>query len=319
MLLGILTGGSAAQEPAEPILEILRNASASELTTYALQVQVEQTVSSVFPEQGTYTKVCTISRRADGVALACETVHFPTPVYCPVGTGDYKPSDYDSDGNLVIWMNVKDLALWIKGRTDRNERYYEIKSFVVDPQGAVVVAGHSRILYRYPSTEPWSPPMEMRQIWWALGQDVAPAFQSVVSDTSTADGRRRLRVREARDRGPLKAWDVIIDPSAGHLIRSASFQFDDSESPPIREIETKGLRRFAGLALPEQGFVRINFGASGGGLVKTVVLKKFSHDPDETLFHQVRRKLDSAEAEGELTVFDYRDNPSSPTVTRKGP
>lgn len=31
---------------------------------------------------------------------------------------------------------------------------------------------------------------------------------------------------------------------------------------------------------------------------------------------RVRTNLDSAASNGELTVYDYRDNPSSPTVTK---
>lgn len=304
VFLAAVSGALVAGEPTEPILDILRNASVTGLAAYTVEVHVEQDVCLTFPEQGTYTKHCTITRGAEGMALACETDYLPAPVYRPVGVGEYKPLDYDREGNLVIWMRERELALWTD---DRNERFCMNKSFFVNPRGDIVLTGHARALNLYPCTEAWVPPAEMRQIWWALGQDVASAFQHVVGDTSPPDGLRLLSIRGLDDRGPREGtWDVAIDPAAGFLIRSASIKLDDVQSPPSREIKTIGLRRFGELALPEKGSLRINFGTSGRSLVKRVVLKDFSPVTDEEVFDRVRREMDRAALERDLTVYDYR-------------
>ncbi len=317
ILLGLPLRGAPPQEIAEPILETLRRTNSVERSTFTLQVSMEKNVGWLHQDQGTYAQSCTISRSEDGMAIACQTDHFPDPAYRPLGTSNYLAREYDLNGNLVIWMPRMHVSLWTK---ERNETYQEQKSFFVDPDGAVVMTGLMRVLNRYKPTDrmAWSL-SEMRQIWWALGQELESDFQRVVDETFGADGERRLHLRGTRDGGSLVGeWNVVLDPSTVHLIRSASFRLDMLEASPGIEIKTKGLRRFADKALPEEGIVRFNLGTSGGQLEKRVVLHDFSYQPDKKVFDHVRKMLDAA-SDDELTVYDYRDNPSKPIVTRETP
>ncbi len=316
VFLGLCGSGSLAQESAPANLGAAREADAAEVSTFALYVTVEREVSWVFPEQGRYTEGCTLTRSRERGAIICQTDYLPTPKYRAVGTGNYSPRDYDPSGNLYICMPTMHLALWTE---DRNETYQEHTSFSVDPEGKALATGVIRALNRYAPDDrhAWSRG-EMRKTWWALGQGIASGFQQLNEETIEADGRRRLHVRGTSNHGPLEGeWDVVIEPSTGHLIRSASFQLDVLEATPGLEIETRGLRWFGGLALPEEGVVRSKLGASGVWLEKRVALKSFSHQANEQAFARVREILDNAATADELTVYDYRENRTRPTVTHE--
>jgi len=161
---------------------------------------------------------------------------------------------------------------------------------------------------------------ELRQTWWAMGQGMASGFQRVISEESDADGRRRMRVHGTSNHGSLEGeWDLTIDPSAGNLIRSGSFQLDVLETVPGLRVETSGLRRFGTLTLPDEGFVRKSSGVSGEPLTRRVVLLTFSSRADEEVFEKVRKLLDNAESSGDLTTYDYRENRTRPTITHETP
>jgi hypothetical protein len=316
IILTVLASSSSGEEDSVQILDILRAADAEELPTFTLRVRLEE-MASPFPDQGTSVKTCTISRRAaDEVAVACATERLPKPVYQPLGTANYNRYDYDFDGNLVIWMHVEEFALWSK---ERNERYFEVQSFFVSPQGVVVMSGEGRALDRYPVTDAWTPPIRMQMVWWALGQGIAPDLHRLEDECSDEDGRKWLRVRGTRKRGSLEGeWNIVVEPSAGNLIRLGTFQYDIPNYTRF-EVRTTGLRWFGTLALPEEGLLRLRFGQTCSDLPKKVVLEEFSFEADEELFEQVRKTLDNAASRGELTVYDYRDNPSRPIVAHERP
>jgi hypothetical protein len=296
---------------------MLRKLDAAELSAFTLLVKVEQEVSWVHQDQGRYTSTCTISRRADGVAIACRTDALPDPMYRPPGVGGRPARDYDADGNLVVFMPRMNVAFC---DADRNQRYFEWRSVSVGPEGEIATTGVTRILHRYPLTAVWSPPNEMRQIWWALGQGIASGLEGTLTNLSDPDGQLRLRARGTSNHGTLEGdWEVVLDHATGRVIRSASFQLDVLEISPSLQIETEGLRWFDSLPLPEEGVVRTRLGSSGQWLEKRVALLDFSHRADEELFQQVRRTLDDAGAGGELAVYDYRDNPATPTVAHERP
>jgi len=315
VFLGLSGSISTAADNSLEVLNAVRRANAAALSSFTLSVTVEREVSWVFPDQGRYTEECTLTRNGENAAIACHTTHLPNPVYREAGTANYALRNYDSEEQLYIAMPAMHVALWTD---ERNETYQEHKSFSIDREGVVMLRGQVRALNRYHADDQnaWSRG-ELRKTWWALGQGLASGFQAVEGQTSDAGGPRRLHVRGTSNHGPLEGqWNVSLDPSVEQLIRSASFQLDTLETAPGLEIETKGLRWFGGVALPEEGIVRTKLGASGAWLEKKVLLRYFSHGPDEHVFGRVRETLDNAIAAGELTVYDYRENRTRPTITR---
>lgn len=311
--LGMITLSSNAQQSASRVLDRVEVSDVAVLQRFTLTVRLEQTVSSDYPEQGTLGKKCTVTKTTTGIAVVCEVDRLPTLVYRPLGTGKYSPREYDANGNLYINIPSSHVALC---DAERNDRYFEYESFSVDPAGRATSTGRFRTLHRYPLADAWIPPSEMKHIWWALGQDLQPSFRRVERAVSLADGTAKLRIRGVLDRGHLEGnWDVATDPASEHLVRSAVFQIEALSYPSL-EVQTRGLRRFGTLALPEEGFVRFTFGGVDEQLHKGVFLQDFSEHANNRLFESALDTLNRSEIGIGLTIYDYRTNPSQPVVTR---
>jgi len=316
ILVGVISHSAKGAEPIAPAWDRLQTAKIGEGSTYTLRIQMEKPVWSDWPEQGTYSKACTITQRLAEMAIACQTDRLPNLVYVPKDTGNYTARDYGFGENLHVSVSQKQVSLRTK---ERNDTYEESDVFAIDPRGTASKTGAVRKINHYQPADDlgsWGP-SETKQIWWALGQNFEASLRDLTSETVQEDERRRLRIRGCIDSGLREGeWDVLVDPSAAYLIRSASFQFDTSTHPTL-EIQTRGLRRFGELALPEEGVIRFPSPDRAQPLEKKVKLLDFSSQPDERLFDKVRQTLDNAAAAGELTIYDYRENPSRPTVTRR--
>ena len=128
----------------------------------------------------------------------------------------------------------------------------------------------------------------------------------------------RVRIRGRFIGFPGGVWQMAVEKPPTRLVREATF-IRDLDLRPLEEITTKGARQFGDVTLAEEGLLRLPRNDDGRAIETRVVLQDFKARFDEQLFADVKRTLDNAASGGELTVRDYRDNPSRPTVTLESP
>jgi len=88
-----------------------------------------------------------------------------------------------------------------------------------------------------------------------VGRGYARHIESISSVESLADGRLSVKAEGKPFYARATQWELIVEPAAAYLVRSATYYVDDSDrtiKKPRYVITTSGLRWFGSLAVPEK-------------------------------------------------------------------
>jgi RNA polymerase sigma factor (sigma-70 family) len=90
---------------------------------------------------------------------------------------------------------------------------------------------------------------------WLVGRGYARHLESISSIEPLAGGRLAVNAKGKVFYSRATKWELVVEPAAGYLVRSATYYVDDSDrtlTKPRYVITTSGLLRFGSLALPEK-------------------------------------------------------------------
>ncbi len=298
-------------DPPPVTLESLRQSDPTNLPAYTLRVRLEERAGGL-PGQGRGWYACVLTRGAPGFAASCKAEQLPKAVYYPTDPpSGYRPIgytslDYDSEGNLCVWMRAK----WVTLSTATiNESYDEGRTFFVSPQDVVVKTGVSRRLDRYAPDDlsGWAL-SKLRRVWWALGQGLSGNFERILR-RSDDGGLLRISVHSKRGRG-AGVWHTAYQMQPSPIIREASWIWDARSDVSVH-VTTKGARQFGAMTLAEEGVVRFPF-PQENPIETRVILKDFEPRFHEGLFKQVQETLEKVRADESVKVLDYPWGPPTP-------
>ena len=88
-----------------------------------------------------------------------------------------------------------------------------------------------------------------------VGRGYAKHIESITSVEALANGRLSVKAKGKPFYARATKWELVVEPAAAYLVRSATYYVDDSErtiEKPRYVITTSGLHWFGSLALPEK-------------------------------------------------------------------
>jgi hypothetical protein len=88
-----------------------------------------------------------------------------------------------------------------------------------------------------------------------VGRGYAKHLESISSVEALADGRLSVKAEGKPFYTRATKWDLVIEPAAAYLVRSATYYVDDSDrtiAKPRYVITTSGVKWFGSLAAPER-------------------------------------------------------------------
>lgn len=288
----------------QPALTQVRRA---DLDVFTLEVEVERPIFVLRQGQGDTTLVMRITVDKDVTAVVWKASKLPPPKYYPIGTNGYEGVDYDTDGNLILWMGSEGATI-----RDQNlhEVYLENTCFRVAPDGAIVSQISGTMFDRYsPSYSNTSGMSMLRAILWALGRPPAEDLGALEMDDANPDGTRDLRVTGQNSTySGLGVWNLVVDPANGHLVRKASFGGRGQE-PRLKWL-SDGTRWFGDIALAQRGEA-IHGPPLSYHMAVRLILFKPELDPD--VIAKAQEVISRAQTR-RVQVYDYRDDPDNPVV-----
>ena len=235
--------------------ELLNLLSKKDLTFntpgYKTSFQMAKQANLFDPNQGMVFMDCEVTWITDGTfAMKIKYYYEHPPVFVQLGSGDYRPPDYDEEGNLIVWRS---LEKYIVFAPDRNETIEKIKSFFVDPNGKLVNKGGTQtILHRYPPGDRGYT-FEFNQFQLATGRGISRRLGAVMSVKSLSSDLIKATAKGSYGSGiPLGTWELTLDPNSDYLVRRATFTPVGADRPTVA-VTSSGIMMKDGLKIAKYG------------------------------------------------------------------
>ncbi|MEK6675640.1 MAG: hypothetical protein AABZ47_08305 [Planctomycetota bacterium] len=289
----------------------LRDSDFAMQPTFTLIVWSEQPANSAFPEQGYTKSKCRMTRQGSQTALACVAIEFPTPIYSP----SHQDFDYDDEQNLIVHMLADHYALW--DDTINNE-CWDVQSFRVSPAGKVLHSSRGSVTHNLYRPNPSGNSLgatKVRRACWGLGHGLTTRLGEIQSEVTLSNGLHEIRVREPSTTSVADDWLMTMSCEGQCVVRTA-LAFRAPIEHPFTEITTEGARKIGEFILATRGRIR-DFNGPRHFMEHRIELVDFFPTFNQQFLDEVRLKLKKTESEEpNVRVLDFRDNPSSPTITR---
>jgi len=170
------------------------------------------------------------------------------PIFAPVGSRNYRPFDYDHDGNLIVWRSLEKHIL---SDANCNDTLEKLRVFFIDPNGQVVKTGDNTLLHRWPSGDPDNI-YQFRQFQLAMGRGFSRHLGIVTSLKSLSSGGIKVKSEGSYGQGLNGSWELILDPNSDYLVREALFTMDTAPKPTIIVTST-GVMMKDGIKIAKHG------------------------------------------------------------------
>ncbi len=144
-----------------------------------------------------------------------------------------------------------------------------------------------------------------------VGRGYTKHIQSISSVEALADGRLAVKAEGKPFSTRATKWELVVEPAAGYLVRSATYFVDDSDrtiTKPRYVITTAGLQWFGSLALPEKFEQRDPFQVKEQPFHKSGTVTSSSLKGDEPFFNETVAMF-HAPFPVSTEVADNRSNP----------
>lgn len=179
------------------------------------------------PNQTKVLKDCAATWTAEGAfAMKSTTYYEQPPVYRPLGSAGYKPSDYHN-GNLIVWRSLEEHILSVH---DRNDMLQKLTNYLIDPNDQIVETGDNVLLYRFPIDKPYSM-YQFNQLEIAMGRGFSKHIGTVKSAKSLSSGLLKVTSQGSHGPGLKGTWELTIDPKSDYLVREALFTCYGMDKP----------------------------------------------------------------------------------------
>lgn len=256
------------------------------------------------PNQGKVVMDCNATWGPDG-SFAMKAVYYyekEIPVFAPPESANYRPFEYDSDGNLIVWRILERHFISLPGRDETLEK---IKSFFVNPDGKLTGKGGSNtILHRYPPGSPETT-FRLKQFELATGIGFSKYLCTPKAVKSLSLGFIELTAEGLYAQGQGKGkWTLTLDPNSGYLVRKAIFRGDKANRDLIA-VTSRGALSNDGLVVAEHGTLK--YADSPELNVHVEGISKVT-GPNH-LFGEVLSRLDSPLPAGAM-IYDLRGEKS---------
>jgi len=257
------------------------------------------------PNQGIVILDCEATRTAGSFAMKI-TYHYEKdiPVFATLGTANYKPFDYDPDGNLIVWRSLEEYVLFAP---DRNESIEKIKPFFVDPNGKSVPKGGINTIVRRFAIGSQEGIYRFNQCELATGRGFSKHLGTIDSAKSFPSGLMKVTSQGSYGTGLKGSWELTLDPNSGYLVRKATFTWEGAPEP-IVVVTSAGIMSKDGLEFAKYGTFKysnlLELFVEVSDISKVVGPNK--------LYEEVRLRLDSPLPAG-ARIYDLRSK--KPVVT----
>ena len=202
------------------------------------------------PNQGMVLMNCELTCIPEGLfAMKIIYDYEHPPVYARPGTKDYRHTDYDNQGNLIVW---KSLEKYILFTPNRNETLTRIQSFYIDPNNQILdKGGIQTIVYRYPTGER-KYTYEFNQFALSIGYDFSRYVRTINSVKSLSSGVTRVSSKGSFGKGVNGIWELTIDPNSDFLVRQATLTIN-GQLEPLIEVTSSEMVEKDGFKLAKYG------------------------------------------------------------------
>ena len=228
------------------------------------------------------------------------------PIFQKAGILDYRPFDYDRDGNLIVWRGVEEYSVYA---ADRNENLIKYLKHHVSPAGKILDTNSYTILTRYSVGDHNSLAL-FEQFRMATGRGFTGHLQRLTSEEALGVPPDRFALEALGSFGPglRGAWKLAGEKKSCDLIREATFTPNGTGRPNV-EVKNEGQMTCPGLTIAERGSF-----ASGWyqGRFRTeakyyvLTLKSITQSDFDSFQRQILDQLDAPLPEGQSEVIDRR-------------
>jgi hypothetical protein len=208
--------------------------------------------------------------------------------------------DYDEDGRLIVWRDTRERSLI---ESDFQGMQRGLTCLLISPDGRITQHRGGPKFYFY------QPSHTIRYFWfwtpiWATGRGFADLLSKVTEVRQAEDGLISFSASGFLNLNPRVpgVWQMVVDPNADYLVRSASFTASKGSKPDFA-CTTSGTKWFDTCCLAERADM-------GGvyGIYPAAVTEQYKPEADMELLDEVRRILRGSLPKG-ATVYDRRPNP----------
>lgn len=190
------------------------------------------------PNQGMVVIECALSRTEHAFAMKMIYHYEHPPTFAHIGSNnDYRPVDYDADGNLIVWRT---LEKYILSTPERNDNIEKLKSLFVAPNGKVLhKSGNHTRLTRFPIGNP-NNMYEFNMYQLATGRGFSRHLRTVTSVESLSSCLTKVTATGSYWSSLPGTWELTLDANSDYLVRKAILTPHGLDIPAI-EVTSTGL------------------------------------------------------------------------------
>jgi beta-lactamase regulating signal transducer with metallopeptidase domain len=153
--------------------------------------------------------------------------------------------DYLSDGRLLVWRHTRERSLLessFQGHRD------DLMSVLVSRDGQISIQSSAA-----PTFDFYAPGDPQRYGWFwtpilATGRGFSQYLREVVEMHELENGLIRLEARGVSHLGVALTWNMVVDPGADYLVRSASYAYENGSF----DFHSTGVKKFGLQTLAER-------------------------------------------------------------------
>gem|GEM_PF-377635 len=279
----------------QDILNKMRSLDKSFLEAYALVVHEQTSAASRFNqyEQGQKLTKITVTSHEGAIAVEREISYTKVPAYRPKTPAT--KLDYRPDGKLIVWRHTRERSLM---ESDFQGHQNELMCFLVSPDGQITTHQGTPSFDFHRPTDMKRYLRYFRHPIWATGRGFANSLSKVTDVRQAQDGLISFRSSGFLDPRIQGTWQMLVDPNAAYLVRSASFTSNGSSKPSF-VCTTSGTKWFNTYCLAE----RANIGDNA-------IIQQYKPEPDMDLLADFRRIFRGQLPTG-TRVYDWRADPKN--------
>jgi len=143
---------------------------------------------------------------------------------------------HDEKGNLLVTTRTRAIT-WFTN--DKSCQVYTEETDIVSPDDKLLTTYLSNAM-TYCTADSSTLQLPPRRTIWSLGRGLSPWIEKIEKTESVPDGRVRIWGDGFFDTGDPGRWELVVEPKASYLVRSARF-FSPGAKEPCITMENKGL------------------------------------------------------------------------------
>ena len=288
--------GESSPAIKDDIISKMRSFDDTFMQASTIVVKTKSPVKSMMQaERGDKIEEITIVLNKNTIAVDREISYTEMPVYQKMPS--VRTIDYDPNGRLIVWRHTRERSLLepdFQGHSD------ELKCILVSPDGQTTeyAAGNPSFdFYRPDDMQRYS--LFLYPIL-ATGRGFSKYLSEVIEMHKTKDGLVNFSARGFSPLGVAQIWQMVVDPNANYLVRSASYKLINETF----SFSTTGIKKFDGHSMAQ----RANIGPQ-----ITMEIQDYKPEVNKELLETTINMLRGPLPKGSK-VYDWVTNPGHVTA-----